>query len=96
MPSIVTVPAPLSSTASSDGAETVTRIGVSVVKLPVLSTTSRPPLTTVITRSTRLSSPVTATDCGAPTWITTVLAPASSTLVNGASTRSSVTETPEP
>ena len=58
--------------------------------------TRRPACTTVVTRPTRLSSPVTATDCGAPTWITTVFAPASSTVPNGATSRWSVTETPEP
>ena len=95
-PSTVTVPAPPSSTPSSDGTETATCIGAFVVKLPVLSMTRRPARTTVVTRPTRLSSPVTATDCGVPTWITTVFAPASSTLVNGATSRWSVTETPEP
>src|SRR3954470_21314494 len=93
-------PLPLNATSPRVGTVTSTRIGVSVVTTvpPPLSlqTTSFPPLTRVVTRSRRLSSACTTTDCSPPTLIITSLLPASSTPSNGGSSRVSLAGTPEP
>src|SRR6266511_1455687 len=81
------VPVPVSVASSLDVAWT--RI------VPVPCSRAVPAVATRACRS-RVPSPVTATDSGAPPWIITVFAPASSTLVNDATSRRSATETPEP
>jgi hypothetical protein len=55
-----------------------------------------PERTRVVTRLSRLPSAWTRTDCRAPTRIVPLLSPASSTPVNGGSSRCCVAATPEP
>jgi hypothetical protein len=62
----------------------------------VVPMTSFPASTVVVTRSSRLSSAETTTDCSAPTWMVTLLLPARSTAAKGATSRDSVAGTPEP
>ena len=97
MPSTTMLPLPVSVNASSVGTLTSTLIGLFVVKLPgVFPMTSLPDCTSVVTRSRRLSSAFTTTDCFSPTRITTLLLPASSTLLNAATSRACVAATPDP
>ena len=91
------LPLPVSVKAPNVGTVTATLMGLFVVKLPgVFATTSVPDRTWVVTRSSRLSSPLTTTDCFSPTRITTLLAPASSTPVNVPTCRACAAGTPDP
>ncbi len=91
------LPLPESVNASSDGTPTSTLIGLFVVKLPgVFAMTSLPERTSVVTRSRRLSSAFTKTDCFSPTRITTLLLPARSMPWNAPTSRACVAGTPEP
>ena len=97
MLSTTMLPLPVSVNAFSVGTVTSTLIGLFVETLPgVLPMTSVPDCTAVVTRSMRLSSAFTTTDCDSPTRTTTLLLPASSTLVNEATSRVCVMGTPDP
>jgi hypothetical protein len=97
MPVAATTPLPVRVSASSDGIVISTLIGLSVVKLPTVFPITRLPLcTSVVTRSSKLSSARTTTDCFSPTRIVTTLLPASSTALNDASSRVCVAATPDP
>ena len=86
-------PSPASLSVSTYGRLTATNIGLLALRLPgVAPMTSLPERTCVVTRSSRLLSAWTMTDCVAPTWTVTLL----STPVKGGSDRVCVAATPEP